>query len=349
MSDETVRLVVAGVGLVGRRHVDAIRQTAATELAAVVDPSPEGRAYAEENGLVWFETLDAMFDAVTPDGVILSTPTLLHVEQAMVCVERGCPALVEKPLATSAEDAARLVVAADAAGVKLLVGHHRRHNPLIRKAVELIEAGRIGQVRAVQASAWFYKPENYYDVAPWRKAKGAGPISVNLAHDVDLIRHLCGEIVSVRAQATPSIRGYENEDVAAAVFRFENDAIGTITVSDAIVAPWSWELTSQEYPIYPRTSESCYLIGGSHGSLSLPDLRVWSHSETRDWWTPISATSVTRDSSDPLLNQIDHFAEVIRGEAEPLVSGLEGLRTLRVIEAIQNSAESGEAIEIFKD
>ncbi|MDV7141556.1 Gfo/Idh/MocA family oxidoreductase [Tropicimonas sp. TH_r6] len=349
MSETVVKLVVAGIGLVGRRHVAAIRQTAGTEIAAVVDPSPEARAYAEDAGLTIYETLEAMFDALSPDGVILSTPTPLHVDQAMLCVARGCPALVEKPLATSAQAAAELVAAAEAAGVPLLVGHHRRHNPLIKKAFELISGGEIGQVRAVQASAWFYKPESYYDVAPWRKAKGAGPISVNLAHDVDLIRHLCGEITSVRAEATPSIRGYENEDVAAAVFRFENDAIGTITVSDAIVAPWSWELTAQEYPIYPRTAESCYLIGGSHGSLSLPDLRIWSHGATRDWWTPISATSLTRDSSDPLLNQIAHFAQVIRGDAAPLVSGLEGLRTLRVIEAIQSAAASGDAVEISRD
>ena len=101
-------------------------------------------------------------------------------------------------------------------------------------------------------------------------------------------------------------------------------------------------MTSGEYPIYPRTTQSTYLIGGSHGSLSLPDLRIWHHANgARDWWTPIAARSEIREGSDPLVNQILHFCDVIRGTAEPLVSGEEGLRTLKVIEAIQRSARTG--------
>ena len=93
---------------------------------------------------------------------------------------------------------------------------------------------------------------------------------MNLAHDIDLLRHLCGEIDFVQAQTVKSIRGFENEDVAGALLRFRNGAIGTISVSDSIVSPWSWEMTSKENPVYPPTSESCYFIGGSHGSLSIP-------------------------------------------------------------------------------
>ena len=142
---------------------------------------------------------------------------------------------------------------------------------------------------------------------------------------MDLIRYLCGEVETVQGQSVPSVRGYENEDVAAAILKFRNGAIGTITVSDSIVAPWSWELTSHENPIYPPTSESCYLIGGSHGSLSLPELRLWAHrGGLRDWWSPISATSLTRDASDPLVNQMSHFADLIRRTTEPLVPGREG-------------------------
>jgi predicted dehydrogenase len=285
-----------------------------------------------------------MFAKEQPDGVVLATPTPLHVEQGLECVAQGCPTLVEKPLATSAMEAGALVDEARKAGVPLLVGHHRRHNPLIQKAREVVDAGKLGQLRAVHANCWLYKPDEYFDEAPWRKAPGAGPISVNLVHDVDLIRYLCGDVVSVRAQATPSARGYENEDVAAAVLRLENGAIGTITVSDTIVSPWSWELTARENPAYPPTSQSCYLLGGTHGSLSLPDLTLWQNNGMRSWWQPISAITLPHDSSDPLVNQIAQFAAVIRGEEQPLVSGEEGLKTLRVIEAIQSSAKSGETV-----
>ena len=342
----TTRLAIVGAGLVGRRHAEAIRQLPYVERIAVVDPSDAGRSYAAEHGLPWFEELARMLDDVEPDGVVLSTPTPLHVEQGLECVARGCPVLVEKPIGTSAHQARALVQAADSAKVPLLVGHHRRHNPRIRKAREIIEAGAIGEIRTIQATCWFYKPDHYFDVAPWRKRKGAGPIAVNLVHDVDVVRYLGGEVVSAQAQAAPSARGFENEDVAAAVLRFESGAIGTISVSDSVVAPWSWELTSREYPVYPATSQSCYLIGGSHGSLSLPDLTVWTQEGGRDWWSPINATTGACDSFDPLTRQIVHFAAVIAGAEQPLVSGLEGLRTLQVVEAIQAASRSGETVAV---
>jgi predicted dehydrogenase len=105
-------------------------------------------------------------------------------------------------------------------------------------------------------------------------------------------------------------------------------------------------MTAHEYPVYPTTSQSAYQIGGSHGALSVPDLTLWTHEEVRDWWTPISATSVMRDTSDPLINQMAHFAAVIRGNEAPLVSGREGLRSLAVVDAIQRSAKSGELIRL---
>ena len=92
------------------------------------------------------------------------------------------------------------------------------------------------------------------------------------------------------------------------------------------------------------------MFGGSLGSLSVPDLRLWTHrGRVRDWWKPISATTLTREASDPLVNQINHFAEVIQGRAEPLVSGQEGLRTLQVIEAIQLAAQSGQTVFVGRD
>jgi predicted dehydrogenase len=341
---EIINLVVVGAGLVGLRHINAISQQAGVTLAGVVEPNLTAEITAL--GVPCFEDLGAMFETISPDGVILSTPTPMHVSQGLTCIENGCPILVEKPLATSASEAKILTDAASAANVALLVGHHRRHNPLIQKASELISNGAIGEIRAAQVTCWFYKPDDYFDIAPWRKQKGAGPISVNLVHDVDLMRHFCGEVVSVQAQMAPSRRGFENEDLAAAVLRFESGAIGTITVSDSIVSPWSWELTSREYPIYPTTSESCYLLGGSQGSLSVPDLTVWSHQGDRNWWNPISGTVAPRPSSDPLINQIGNFADVIRGDASPVVSGIEGLKTMLVIEAIQKAAESQVLVNI---
>ena len=344
--DVKTNLAIVGAGLVGKRHADAISQIDHTNLCAIVDTSVDGRDYAISHNVPWYETLSDLLSAENPDGVILATPTPLHVEQGLECITKRVPVMIEKPLANSAFEAKELVALSEELGVPVIVGHHRRHNPLIQKASEIINSGKIGQIRAVHMQCWFYKPDEYFDIAPWRKLKGAGPISVNLVHDVDLMRHLCGEIMSVQAEATPSARGFENEDVAAAVLRFENGAIGTITVSDSIASPWSWEMTSKEYPIYPSTSESSYYIGGTLGSLSVPDLMLWTHQEQPDWRTPIAGKHLPSQISDPLITQIDHFAAVIAGNESPLVSGREGLRTLQVIEAIQIAAEKKECIQI---
>ena len=334
------QLAVVGCGLVGRRHIAAIEQTEGVRVCAIIDPDSAIKRLASDKGYSYFADIDEMLSAMRPDGIIIATPTNLHVIQGIKCVEAGVPTLVEKPLSHSLEEGKKLVAASEKQNVPLLVGHHRRHNPIISKVKELISAGEIGEVRALHCTCWFYKPDSYFENAHWRTKKGAGPISVNLAHDIDLMRYLCGEVVQVQAQKTLARRGYENEDVASAVLGFTNGAIGTVTVSDSIVAPWSWEFTSQEYPIYPYADESSLLIGGSEGAISIPDVKIWKHQKERDWWTPIESQKAEIRKSDPLINQIGHFIKIIDEKEESIVSGREGLRTLAVVDAIQRSAES---------
>lgn len=345
MSQKT-QIAVAGFGLVGRRHAEVIRRAPDMVLSAIVEPHPEGQVAAGALDVPVFSSLEEMLSVSDPDGVVLATPTPLHLEQGLTCISARCPLLIEKPIAVTSEEARQLTEAADKAGVAMLVGHHRRHNGMVQAAKRALADGVVGDIRAVQATCWFYKPDHYFDVAPWRTRKGAGPISVNLVHDVDLLRHFCGEVTSVQAIAVPSRRGFENEDLATAVLIFQSGAIATISVSDSIVSPWSWELTARENPAYPATSESCYLIGGSTGGLSLPDLRVWKHAEAPDWWTPISAQNLTCRMEDPLAVQMAHFAAVIAGQEKPLVSGWEGLKSLEVVEAVALSSMSGRKISL---
>ncbi len=322
----------------GVRHIEAIKHTNNVTLSAIVDSSDVARQIAVNEQVAFYPSLQELFSKDKPDGVLLSTPTTLHLQQGLECIAAACPVLIEKPITVTAEDARVLVVAAEENSVPVLVGHHRRHNPLIQKAKALLDEGAIGTIRSAQGICWLYKPDDYFEVAPWRKRKGAGPISVNLVHDIDLMRYLMGDVVQVQATATQSMRGFENEDVAAAVLRFKSGAIATITVSDAVVSPWSWELTAGENPAYPKTAQSCLLIGGSDGSLSIPDLQVWTHAEPKSWWSPIAAQSFPHELSDPLVNQLNHFASVIKGHETPLVSGLEGMKSLQVVESIQSAA-----------
>lgn len=339
-----LRIGIAGAGLIGRRHAVAIAQTAGMTLAGIADPVA-GHDLASQHGVPHFDTLDAMIAAVRPDGIILATPNDQHMAGALACIASGIPALIEKPLAHDLDSAARIVAAGEAAGVPLLTGHHRRHNPLIRKAKALIEAGTLGRITAVQGTTWFHKPEDYFDT-DWRKRAGAGPVYINLSHEIDTLRHLCGDVVSVHAMSSNATRGFDVEDTAAILLRFAGGALGTLTVSDSISAPWSWEMTARENPAYPATGQSCTLIGGTAASLSLPDLRVWAHPGAPSWWEPISATSLPHGFDDPLVQQIQQFCAVIAGREAPLVSARDGLNTQAVIDAVKTSARTGATITL---
>ena len=340
------RLAILGLGLVGVRHLDAVASLPDVDVIGAVDPAEAGKIAACKRNIPWFETIEELFEGAEFDGLIIATPTLLHIEQALYAIKKGCPVLVEKPLSTHSSDAEELISAAALRGVPILVGHHRRHNPLVQAAKSALVEGRIGEVCAVHSTCWFYKPDAYFEAAPWRTKSGAGPVSVNLVHDVDLLRFFCGDVRRVVAQTAPSKRGFENEELAAAILTFESGAIGTLSVSDSAVSPWSWEFTSKEYPVYPVTGQSCYHIGGTRGALSIPDLKIWTHEQQPDWWRPIHAQTLPFCKSDPLVNQISHFVRVIDGQAEPLVSGVEGLKSLQVIEAIALSAEQGGFIDM---
>ena len=343
---KSARIAVAGAGLAGRRHLAAIRRAEGCELAAVADPDPRAKEAARQAGVPHYDCLHEMLASAKPDGAVIATPSALHAEHGMACAAAGVAALVEKPLAADAAAGRALTRAAAARGIPLLAGHHRRHNPLVAAARRVMQAGALGKLTMVHAKTWLLKPDDYF-AAAWRRQQGAGPVLINLIHDMDLLRHLCGEVASVHAMESRSARGLEVEDAAAALLRFENGALGTMSVSDATAGPWSWELTARENPAYPATGEVCYWLGGTHGALALPNLTLWRHPGARGWWQPIAGEKLVFDfGEDSFVRQMRHFAAVIRGEEQPLVSGEDALRSLAAVEAVKQSAESGKTIAL---
>lgn len=340
-----VSMAVAGAGLIGKRHVDAIRACSGVGLAAIVDPSPVARDFAASLGVPWRPSLADMIDKGGIDGVILSTPNQAHVDNGLECIAARLPVLIEKPVAIDVAAGETLIAAGEAAKVPVLAGHHRRHNQLIQRAKAEIDSGAIGNVVSVTGITWFFKPDDYFDVE-WRRRPGAGPVFLNLIHDIDLMHYFCGPVEAVHAMESNVVRGNPVEETAVIVLKFQSGALATINVSDTIVAPWSWELTARENPSFPPTTEPCYLIGGTHGSLELPGLRLWRNREKRSWLEPIDATQLPFGFEDPLVRQVRQFAAVIRGEEAPLVSGHDGLQALRVIEAVKQSARTGTSVHL---
>jgi predicted dehydrogenase len=286
-----------------------------------------------------FADYRAMLAKVKPEAVVIATPNALHVPMGLACAEAGIAMLVEKPIADTVEAANRLVEAADRAGVALLVGHHRRHNPIVEKAREIVQGGQLGRLNTVAALFLLQKPADYFDVA-WRRDAGGGPLLINLIHDVDNLRFICGEITEVQAMTSSAERGFDVEDSAVVTLRFAGGALGTATVSDAVAAPWSWEVTSGENPMYPRQQENCYLFCGTEASLALPALELWSYEGKRGWHAPLSRERLEVAHEDPLVRQLRHFCRVVRGEEKSRISGADATRTLAATLAIHEAAAS---------
>jgi predicted dehydrogenase len=349
MAAKRLRIAVAGAGLIGRSHIALIVQGADCELAAIVDPAPGAAEIARTTGVPLFSSLSGLFAREKPDGVIIATPNNLHVEHGLACIAAGVPALIEKPIADTVEAGERLCQAAERAKVTLLTGHHRQHSAIMTKAVEIVRGGRLGRVVAVVGTALYYKPDSYFDEAPWRRQPGGGPILINLIHEIGNLRALCGEIAAVQAFTSQAVRGHPVEDTAAIGLRFANGALGTFMLSDTAASGRSWEQTSQEnkdFPTYP--DEDCYVVAGTEGSLAIPTmrLRLFAGSTGRSWMTPLQREIVTIDRTDPLQRQLDNFCAVIRGDAAPVVTGRDGLQNLRVVDAIAQAARSGAAISL---
>jgi predicted dehydrogenase len=343
-----VRIAVAGAGLIGQRHIEEVDATADAQLASIVDPRPAAAVVAEEFGVPLYRSLAELFETDRPDGVILATPNQLHVDGGLECLAAGVPVIVEKPIGDTVEGATRLVEAAEAAGVPLLTGHHRNYSPIMAKAREIVQSGVLGAIVAVVGTALFHKPDNYFDVGDgWRREPGGGPILLNLIHEVNNLQSLVGDVVRVQATTSNATRGYPVEDTAAMVFTFANGALGTFLLCDTAASARSWEQTSQEnlsYPSYP--DEDAYHVAGTRGSLSVPTMRLKVYPGARSWFEPFETSTVELDRSDPLANQVTHFAAVIRGEAEPICSGRDGLATLRVVDAVVESARSGQPVDL---
>ena len=343
------RIAVAGAGYIGRAHMAVAQRSATCTLAAIVDPSPSAGSLADSAGVPWFKSLDEMLASARPDAVILATPNQLHIAHAMLCMDAGLPMLLEKPIAPTVREAEELVRLAERHHARILIGHHRAHSPIMAKASEVVDSGVLGRIVGVMGSAVFYKPDEYFADAPWRRQPGGGPILINMIHEVHNLRMLCGEIVGVQAIASRTIREHPVEDTVAIALQFDNGALGSFLLSDTAACARSWEQTSQENKAYPTyADEDCYVVAGTMGSLSIPTMRLkrYERVEDRSWWKPFVESVVPVQRDDPLVHQLEHFGAVVRGEAAPLVSARDGLANLRVTEAIVEAARSGRAVAI---
>lgn len=341
-----MKISVIGAGAIGQTHAKTISTTAGFELAGIADPFESGAKLAAAHDTRHHFDHRALIDAERPDAAIIGTPNEFHVSQALDFIAAGIPVLVEKPVATTFDQATQLVEASESSGVPVLVGHHRRYHPVAVRAKEIISSGGLGRIVAASTTYFLLKPEEYFDI-PWHRAAGTGgTFLINLIHEIDLLRHLVGEITAVSAMASSATRGLDVEDTGAVTFAFAGGALGSLIVSDTVAGPWSWDLTAGDSERFPAHTVDSHRIGGTEASLTIPTLEVWRHDGTRSWTTPMNSTREATTQANPYEQQLQHLGEVVAGRAEPLVSAREGARNLAVLEAITLATATGATVTV---
>ncbi|MDQ0381926.1 Gfo/Idh/MocA family protein [Amycolatopsis thermophila] len=334
------RVGLIGAGTFGLRHSRFIARSDRAGLVAVADPTfGSDRPVPDElREVARYADHREMLARGDLDGVIVASPSEMHVAHALDCLDAGVAVLVEKPVAVDREQARPLLdrVAEDPRA-RVLVGHHRRHHPAVAAARSLIEEGRLGEIRAVAAVWATHKTDAYFEIEWRRRRPGGGMLLINLIHEVDLLRHLVGEITSVQAIASNKARGLEVEDTAGLALRFENGAIGTLVGSDSAVSPWGWDQATDDDPAFPyHPGQPCLLIAGSRGSVSVPDMTVFTQPEP-SWLEPVAQSRVPVQGADAFARQLAHFADVAAGRARPLVTAEDALRSFEVVRTAAQS------------
>ena len=341
-----IKISVVGIGLMGSQHLKAIKLSKKASLHSIVDVNEKSRIHAKKFKVPFYKTSSELLKNQKPDAVIVATPNQFHEKHTISFLKSKIPVLLEKPISDNISKAKKIIYSAKKNKTHLLIGYHRRHNSIVSSVKKKIKSGHLGKIVAANVMCWVYKNKNWYK-EKWRIKKGGGPLGINLVHDIDLICYLLGPIKYVQASTSNKIRKHKVEDTAIVNFVFKSGALCTLSVSDTVVGPWSYELTAGENPAYPVTNQSSYFIGGTQGSIQFPNLKHWYNKGERSWWKPIYNKYMNvRLSRFTLINQIDHLCDVVSGKIKPKVTGYDGLQSLKIFDAILRSAKSGKKIKI---
>ncbi|HEX6348835.1 MAG TPA: Gfo/Idh/MocA family oxidoreductase [Candidatus Dormibacteraeota bacterium] len=340
-----MKIVIAGAAAnilsAHRRGLDAV----GAEVVAVQDVNVErARTVAAELGARFVPDLDALWreDA---DLALILTPHPFHAPMAIAALRAGKHVLVEKPLAVSAADQGRSMVAeAERAGRVLAVCFQQRTRTEVVEARRLIAAGFLGRLQRAEVLATWPRRRAYFESAPWRgtwRGEGGGVLINQGQHDLDLLVHLAGPPARVFAKTPTRLHEIETEDSVQALLEWENGALGSVHISTVEVDE------SQRIE-----------LTGTRGRLRLLPGRLETVANEEDFEDFRTAPGGPFDA--PRTGEVQTFeggggdhADLYRDLAEalttgrpPIAPGREALRTLELANAIQLSGRTGREVAI---
>lgn len=317
------RLLLAGTGLIGHRHLQHIVDHPDLTLAGIIDPVPEQRGLADAPGFASIDDVD-----VAADGILIATPTNTHAPLTLAALDRGWHVLVEKPVADTLANADAMIARSAQTGLHVLVGHHRRYHPCVQKLKSILDSGRLGRPVAASLLWLMRKPDDYFDVA-WRAGMDGAPVKQNLIHDVDTLRWLFGNVTGVAGIGSNAVRGAARTESGGVVLGFDSGVTATIAFADTTPTPWGFEAGTGESPSIAKTGQDSLRIACTQGAVEFPSLRVWSGAQS--WHDRPEPSETEVEETIPLIRQLEHFADVIAGRAAPIITVADARETLAAI------------------
>ncbi len=304
-------------------------------------PSAARRAtFAERYGLPVVPDLDGLIKRA--EAVLLLTPPDARAELVARCTSAGRPILMEKPVERTTAAASRLVERCEAAGVTLGIVFQHRFREGSERLRRLLANGALGRPALVELAVPWWRPQAYYDV-PGRGTlarDGGGVLLTQAIHSLDLMLSLLGPVAEVTAVAgTSRLHRMETEDVVGAGLVFANGALGCLYATTAAFPGRPERLaitgTTGAAILEAGTLELRYLDGRSerHGELTGSGGSADPMAFPHDWHKAL----------------IRDFLDALDGGRPPRVTGREGLRVHRLIDALLLSAREGSRVAVEMD
>ncbi len=350
---EKMRFGIIGAGVIGPTHANAIRTLPDAELVAVADVIPERvHKMAGTYGIHAYTDIQEMLDKEQLDVVTVCTPSGMHGEHACMAMRSGRNVVVEKPMEIRRAAMDEMLKVQAEHKVKLAVISQHRFDAGSQQVHQLLEEEAFGKLVMGNALVPWWRSQGYYDSGAWRgtwELDGGGVLINQSIHSIDVLQWLMGRVKSIYAYTDTLTHHMETEDVAVAILRFANGALGTIAATTGA---------------YPGTGIRIEIYGNKGTAIIEADELSYLHL-ARDDKEEVGAyggggkaskaekaEQASAASNPAALSVNSHalqFADMIRAIREngtPLVDGHAARHPVDIILGIYESARTGKEVTL---
>ena len=328
MSDKPLRVACLGMGWWSDVLADAMKRSNRFEIVSCYTRSDEKRqAFATKYGCKAAHSYEEILNDRSVAAVINTTPNNVHLETTRAAAQAGKPVFLDKPIANTIADAKAITAACRKAGIVLALGYQRRKESHFRWVRKQIDGGVFGKL--VNAEANISRDRlGKIDLSSWRYTAEGMPGGVMLQigiHYSDVLEYLMGPIMAVSGRLAQLVLPGDNPDVASLVLEHENGALSTLNASYA---------SASEYycmNIYGKEASAYYDLHQG--------LRFLKRGSDR-------SEPVACGKNDPIREELEEFADAVRGNGKPEMDGDASTRSLAVLRAGIKSAREGRRVEV---